>query len=329
MGVTRDRTYLRSEWCGKVFDVVDTGGLVFDDDEASLFLEQIRQQAAIALAEASCAVLVVDGQAGRTPLDEKVAAFLRCEWAGKIPVVVAVNKCESVTAGALQVAEFHALGLGDPFPVSSIHGNGVAEVLEALVPCLHDVGAQDLAEEEATRLRTVSVAIVGRPNVGKSSLFNRLFGEARAIVSAMPGTTRDTLDAEVELGGRVYRFVDTAGVRRRGKVAYGSEFFMVNRALKAVRRSDVSVLVLDATAGVAEQDRTLAQRIADDGRACVILLNKWDAVEAKDDSTFVKWVGENTAMHMMSTSFSLQPLEFHHQRARAPLFGRVSGPWST
>ena len=133
----------------------------------------------------------------------------------------------------------------------------------------------------------VNVAIVGRPNVGKSSLFNRLFGEARAIVSDLAGTTRDTLDAELEKDGRIYRFIDTAGIRRRGKVQYGSEFFMVNRALKAIRRSDVVLLVLDATIGISDQDRTLSQRIADDGRACVVLLNKWDVVPEKSDKTYL------------------------------------------
>jgi GTP-binding protein len=202
VGVTRDRTYLRSEWCGKTFDVVDTGGLVFDDDQASLFLEQIRQQAAIALSEATAAVLVVDGQAGRQPLDEQVASFLRREWRNKLPIFVAVNKCESETTGTLSAADFWALGLGEPLPVSGIHGTGVAELLDELQPHLYDVSEAELEAEQAQGARTVAVALVGRPNVGKSSLFNRLYGQPRAIVSALAGTTRDTLDAEVERGGR-------------------------------------------------------------------------------------------------------------------------------
>eukprot|EP00614_Pseudopedinella_elastica_P010128 CAMPEP_0172591144 /NCGR_PEP_ID=MMETSP1068-20121228/9780_1 /TAXON_ID=35684 /ORGANISM="Pseudopedinella elastica, Strain CCMP716" /LENGTH=645 /DNA_ID=CAMNT_0013387375 /DNA_START=423 /DNA_END=2360 /DNA_ORIENTATION=+ len=289
-GVTRDRTYLRSEFCGKVFDVVDTGGLVFEDDEKALFLDQIRQQAQLALTEAAACILVVDGQQGLHPLDEQVANFLRKEWCSKIPVFVAVNKCESEVRGDLQAADFYKLGLGEPLAVSGIHGTGVAELLEAVDPHLYEVSEEDLAEEEALGARTVSIALIGRPNVGKSSVFNRLFGEARAIVSPLAGTTRDTLDAELERGGRIYKFIDTAGIRRRGKVQYGNEFFMVNRALKAIRRSDVAVLVLDAILGVSDQDRVLAQRISDDGRACVVLLNKWDAVDEKDDKTYLKSV---------------------------------------
>lgn len=282
VGVTRDRTYLPAEWGGFHFDVVDTGGLVFDDDESSLFLEQIRQQAAIALSEACVAVLVVDGQAGATALDEQVARFLRKDWCHQLPVFVAVNKCESRTVGELQAADFWSLGLGTPHPVSGIHGNGVADLLDEIKEHLYPV------DDDAVETDTVNVAIVGRPNVGKSSLFNRLFGEARAIVSDVAGTTRDTLDAELQRDNRVYRFIDTAGIRKKGKVQYGSEFFMVNRALKAIRRADVVLLVLDATTGISDQDRTLAQRIVDDGRACVVLLNKWDAVEDKDDKTYLR-----------------------------------------
>ena len=177
VGVTRDRTYLRSEFVGKTFDVVDTGGLIFDDDQSSLFLDQIRQQAAIALTEAAAAVLVVDGQAGRTSLDEQVAAFLRKEWAARLPIVVAVTKCESFTVGDVQASEFWSLGLGEPLAVSGIHGTGVAELLEAIAPHLYDVTEEQLEQEELLGKNTVSVSLVGRPNVGKSSMFNRLYGE--------------------------------------------------------------------------------------------------------------------------------------------------------
>lgn len=227
---------MTSEWGGKVFDVVDTGGLVFDDDESSLFLDQIRQQAAIALTEACVAVLVVDGQAGLNDLDDQIARFLRKEWLKQLPVFVAVNKCESTTSGDTQTAEFYKLGLGDPMPVSGIHGTGVAELLDEIKEHLYDA---DESDEDEAKEDFVNIAIVGRPNVGKSSLFNKLFGESRAIVSDVAGTTRDTLDAELvktqEDGSeRVYRFIDTAGIRRKGKVQYGSEFFMVNRALKVM-----------------------------------------------------------------------------------------------
>lgn len=216
--------------------MVDTGGLVFDDDEKSLFLDQIRQQAAIALTEACAAVLVVDGQAGLNDLDDQIARFLRKEWLKQLPVFVAVNKCESTTSGDTQTAEFYKLGLGEPMPVSGIHGTGVAELLDEIKEHLYDA---DESDEDEAKEDFVNIAIVGRPNVGKSSLFNKLFGESRAIVSDVAGTTRDTLDAELvktqEDGSeRVYRFIDTAGIRRKGKVQYGSEFFMVNRALKVM-----------------------------------------------------------------------------------------------
>lgn len=292
-GVTRDRTYLRAEFNGYNFDLVDTGGLVFDDDD-SLFLGEIRQQAAIALSEASAAILVVDGQSGLTGMDDAVATFLRKEYLSEMPVLVAVNKCESQTVGLTQAADFWSLGLGEPYPVSGIHGTGLAEMLEVLTDELAKNAPTDDDEEALTQEEEesdwVNIALVGRPNVGKSSLFNRLFGENRAMVSDVAGTTRDTLDAEVERNGTVYRLLDTAGIRRKGRVRYGSEFFMVNRALKAIKRADVVLLVLDATVGISDQDRTLADRIAQDGRACVVLLNKWDAVADKDDRTYLKAV---------------------------------------
>jgi GTPase len=270
-GVTRDRTYKYAYWNDREFQVVDTGGLVFDDDTE--FLPLIREQALAALAESSAAIFVVDGQAGLTAADEEIASWLRQQ---SVPVLLAVNKCESEQSHA-QAAEFWQLGLGEPYPVSGIHGSGTGELLDALVEHLPPPSENDREEP-------INVAIVGRPNVGKSSLLNAFVGESRAIVSPISGTTRDAIDTLVERNGKTYRLIDTAGIRKKKNVEYGPEFFGINRAFKAIRRADVVLLVLDALDGVTEQDQKLAGRIADDGRACVIVVNKWDAVE-KDSYT--------------------------------------------
>ncbi|GMH94308.1 hypothetical protein TL16_g12870, partial [Triparma laevis f. inornata] len=291
-GITRDRTYRYGEFMNKRFQVIDTGGLVFDDQDG-LFVEQIREQAMIAISEASACILVCDGQTGLTSMDLQLSEFLRSEvLRDNIPCHLAVNKCESEKTGATSAAEFWQLGLGEPFPVSAIHGVGTAELLERVYG---DIFKEEIEEED--EVAELNVAIIGRPNVGKSSLLNKIFGDNRAIVSPMAGTTRDSIDAimekpsdDPELPPTLYRFIDTAGIRKKNKITFGPEFFMVNRALRAIRRSDVCLLVLDATAGVAEQDRILAQKISDDGRACVIVCNKWDAVVDKKDETYLKAV---------------------------------------
>jgi GTP-binding protein len=271
-GVTRDRTYLDAFWCDRDFLVVDTGGLVFDDDTE--FLPLIREQAMTALAEASVAIMVVDGQAGLTAADETIAGWLRQQ---SVPVVLAVNKCESVEQGLTQATEFWALGLEEPYPVSGIHGNGTGDLLDKVISYLPPTDALEETHE-------IKVAIVGRPNVGKSSLLNAFVGENRVIVSPISGTTRDAIDTTMEWQGQTYRLIDTAGIRKKKQVEYGPEFFGINRAFKAIRRSDVVLLVIDALDGVTEQDQKLAGRIADEGRACVIVVNKWDSVE-KDSYT--------------------------------------------
>lgn len=270
-GVTRDRTYAPAYWCDREFVVVDTGGLVFDDDTE--FLPLIREQAALALAEAQVAILIVDGQEGPTTADTEIAQWLREQ---PVPVLVAVNKCESPELGAAQASQFWGLGLGEPFPVSGIHGNGTGELLDKLITYLPPT---ELIETEE-----VKVAIVGRPNVGKSSLLNSLVGGQRAIVSPISGTTRDAIDTVIERPDRTYRLIDTAGIRRKKNVDYGPEFFGINRAFKAIRRADVVLLVIDALDGVTDQDQKLVGRIVEEGRACVVVVNKWDAVE-KDSYT--------------------------------------------
>lgn len=271
-GVTRDRTYRPAFWSDRDFLVVDTGGLVFDDDTE--FLPLIREQVMLALAEASVAVMVVDGQTGITAADETIATWLRQQT---VPVLLAVNKCESPEQGLTQAAEFWQLGVGEPYPVSAIHGSGTGELLDDLITYLPPT--DELEEENEIR-----VAIVGRPNVGKSSLLNAFVGEQRAIVSPISGTTRDTIDMLVERQGQRYRLIDTAGIRKKKQVEYGPEFFGINRSFKAIRRADVVLLVIDSLDGVTEQDQKLAGRIADDGRACILVVNKWDAIE-KDSHT--------------------------------------------
>ncbi|WP_299413773.1 ribosome biogenesis GTPase Der [Acaryochloris sp. IP29b_bin.148] len=271
-GVTRDRTYRQALWNGRDFSLVDTGGLVFDDQTE--FLPFIRQQVMIALAEATVVVMVVDGQAGPTPADHEIAHWLRQQ---DTPVLLAVNKCESPEQGITQAAQFWELALDEPIPVSGIHGNGTGELLDLVVE--HFSETPETPDEPE-----IKVALVGRPNVGKSSLLNAFVGETRSIVSPISGTTRDAIDMVVRQGGQTYRFIDTAGIRRKKNVSYGPEFFGINRAFKAIRRSQVVLFVIDALDGVTEQDQKLAGRIIDDGRACVVVVNKWDAV-TKDTYT--------------------------------------------
>lgn len=271
-GITRDRIYRPTFWQDREFKIVDTGGLVFTDDTE--FLPLIRQQALTALNEASAAILVVDGQIGLTPGDREIADWLRQE---SVRVFLAVNKCESIEEGLAQAAEFWQLGLGEPYPVSGIHGNGTGELLDELITHLPPVDNTPDQEE-------IKVAIIGRPNVGKSSLLNALTGENRSIVSPISGTTRDAIDMVVTRGETTYRLIDTAGIRRKKNVQYGAEFFGINRAFKAIRRADVVLLVIDVLDGITDQDLKLAGRIIEEGRAAIIVVNKWDAVE-KDSYT--------------------------------------------
>jgi GTP-binding protein len=262
-GVTRDRTYQEGFWGDRTFRVVDTGGLVFDDD--SEFLPEIREQANLALAEASVALVIVDGQQGCTAADEAIATWLRGQ---AVPVLLAVNKCESPEAGLAMAAEFWGLGLGEPHPISAIHGAGTGDLLDQVIS--HLPPSQEEEGEEPIQL-----AIIGRPNVGKSSLLNAICGENRAIVSPIRGTTRDTIDTTIEREGHTWKILDTAGIRRRRSVNYGPEYFGINRSFKAIERSDVCVRVID---------QRLAGRIEEEGRACVVVVNKWDAIE-KDSHT--------------------------------------------
>ena len=275
-GITRDRTYRPAFWLDREFQVVDTGGLVFDDDTE--FLPLIRQQAMTALTEASVAIFLVDGQTGPTAGDREITQWLRQQ---SVPVLLVVNKCESVEQGMTQAAQFWELGLGEPYPISAIHGSGTGELLDELITYLPPMDSLEVSEE-------IKVAIVGRPNVGKSSLLNALTGEQRAIVSPVSGTTRDAIDTVVERNGQLYRLIDTAGIRRKKNVEYGAEFFSINRAFKAIRRANVVLFVVDVIDGITDQDLKLTGRIIEEGKAAVIIVNKWDAVE-KDSYTIYEY----------------------------------------
>ena len=271
-GVTRDRTYQNAEWGGKEFQVVDTGGLIFDDD--SEFLPEIRAQIFLALEESIIALFVVDGTQGITDGDLAIAKWLRNT---DKKIFVAVNKCESTTFGASLASDFWKLGLGEPYPLSAIHGSGTGDLLDLIISELPQ-NVQVYDEE------TILMSIIGRPNVGKSSLLNAISGNKRAIVSNISGTTTDSIDTTLKKGDHLWKIVDTAGIRRKKNVKYGTEFFGINRAFKAIDRSDICILVLDAVDGVTEQDQKLAGRIEEQGRACLIAVNKWDLVQ-KDSST--------------------------------------------
>jgi GTP-binding protein len=263
-GVTRDRNYAEATYRGRTFRLVDTGGLEPSASEGMLAL--IRRQSELAIAEADILILLMDGRAGLTPPDQEVVRLLR---GIRKPVFFAVNKIDTPKAEPL-VADFYRLGTDVLYPLSAEHGTGVAELLDAIYPLLPPADAAgDLAQ-------LPRIAVVGRPNVGKSTLVNALLGEERVVVSDVPGTTRDPIDSLVTHEGRQYIFTDTAGIRRRGKIDRGIEGYSVIRALRAIGRSDVAVLLLDGQEGVTEQDTKIAGAILKQGRACILFVNKWD-----------------------------------------------------
>lgn len=272
-GVTRDRLYAKSNWLNREFLLIDTGGLT---DERDPIQTQIRKQVDLALEEANAIIMVVDGRETLTASDYQVAELLRKT---KKPVVLAVNKIE--THPATVDHEIYSLGLGEPILISAEHALNIGDLLETTLS--HIDMEQDVEEEDLIR-----VTFVGRPNVGKSSLVNALLGEERVIVSDRPGTTRDAIDTPLQYQGMNYLLVDTAGIRRKAKVQETVEYYSVLRAIRAVERSDVVVMVLDATEVIAEQDLKIAGIIKDAGKACLILINKWDLVE-KDNITAGKY----------------------------------------
>lgn len=270
-GVTRDRLYCDTEWCGKAFTLIDTGGLdVKSDDE---MFSHIREQASIAVDIADCIVFVTDGRAGITSNDREVAAFLR--KSGK-PVVLAVNKLDNNEID--KTFDFYELGMGEPVAVSAEQSKGLGDLLDEVTAHL------PAADEDDGDNGTLDIAVVGKPNAGKSSLTNKILGYDRVIVSGIAGTTRDAIDTPFERKGERYNLIDTAGIRKKSSVEKGVEQYSVLRALAAVRRADVVLIVIDAEEGVTEQDIKICGYVHDQGKPSVIVMNKWDAVE-KDTHT--------------------------------------------
>ena len=272
-GVTRDRLYAEAEWRSRTFNIVDTGGIEPGTDDQ--ILSFMREQAEIAISSATVIIFVCDIKTGMTAADQEVAGML--QRSGK-PVVLAVNKMDATGRTDPDIYEFYNLGLGDPYPVSAVHGHGTGDLLDA---CFEYFPPEDDEEEEED---VVKVAIIGKPNVGKSSLVNRILGQDRVIVSNVAGTTRDAVDSYFENDRGKYLIIDTAGMRKKSKVDDRIEKFSVLRATMAIERSDVCVIMIDAQEGVTEQDTKVAGLAHEAGKACIIVVNKWDAVE-KDDKT--------------------------------------------
>jgi GTPase len=285
-GVTRDRKELVAEWAGRRFRVVDTGGWL---PGGAALDRQVSLQAERAVAEADVILLVVEATVGVVEEDARVAALLR--RAGP-PVIVAVNKVDDASRESDAWA-FTKLGLGDPYPVSALHGRGSGDLLDAVVAALPPV--TETAPEAETGAGPFSVAIVGRPNVGKSTLFNRLVGDERTVVHEEPGTTRDSIDTIVETDVGPLRFVDTAGMRRRSRVDEPTEYYSLVRALDAVDRADAALVVVDASEGVTHQDQRLAERVDAAGTAAVVVLNKWDLLDAEQRKDVMEQVGDRLA----------------------------------
>ena len=292
-GTTRDRIYGESDWNGVGFIVIDTGGLEAQStaeyraqipgaaplaQDSARFITEVQNQAQLAIEEADAIIFVVDGKEGLTAADQELAEVLRHNTK---PIFVAVNKAESQER-QLNAAEFWVLGLGEPVPISAYHGIGVGDLLDELVAVLPDYPAE---EEESD---TIGIAIVGRPNVGKSSLLNALIGQERAIVSEIAGTTRDPIDTEIIYEGQRIALIDTAGIRRRGKVEPGIEKYSVLRSMRGIDRADVALLLIDAVEGITAQDAHVAGYVLEKQKSVVVIVNKWDAVE-KDTHTMVEY----------------------------------------
>jgi len=275
-GVTRDRIYADTEWLNFKFTMIDTGGL--DPDSQDEMLRQIRNQAEIAIETADVILFITDGKEGITPADKDVADMLR---KSKKPVVLAVNKIDTIEEEA-NLFEFYNLAIGDPVPISASHKRGIGDMLDRIVEHF-DQEKQDEEDDDV-----IKIAVVGKPNAGKSSLVNQILGEERVIVSDIPGTTRDAIDTPVEIDGQKYLIIDTAGIRRKSRIDDSLERYSVMRALSAIRRCDVALIVIDAVQEVTEQDTKIAGLVHEEGKASIIVMNKWDLIE-KDTDTMNKY----------------------------------------
>jgi len=275
-GITRDRLYARGEWNGRTFSIIDTGGIeMFESDE---MLKSIRAQAELAIEEADVIIFMTDLRTGITGDDEEVAKML---YRSNKPVVLAVNKVDNIEQQN-EIYDFYQLGFGDPIAISGAHGTGIGDLLDETIEKLPEIAEEDYGEE------VIRVALIGRPNVGKSSLVNAILGEERVIVSDVAGTTRDAIDSPFEKDGQQYVLIDTAGMRKRGKVYESTEKYSVMRALKAIERADVVLVVIDGEEGIIEQDKHIAGYAHEAGKASIFVVNKWDIVE-KDDKTMQRF----------------------------------------
>jgi GTPase len=288
-GVTRDRIYSSAEWLTHDFNIIDTGGIDLGDEP---FLDQIRQQAEIAIDEADVIIFLVNGREGVTSADEEVAKIL---YRSNKPVVLAVNKIDNPDMRDM-IYDFYALGFGEPFPISGSHGLGLGDLLDEAAKHFPK-DKEDEYDKDA-----IKFSLIGRPNVGKSSLVNAILGEDRVIVSDIAGTTRDAIDSQVTYNGQKYVIIDTAGMRKKGKVYETTEKYSVLRALRAIERSDVVLIVINAEEGIIEQDKHIAGYAEEAGRAVIIVVNKWDAIE-KDEKT-MKEFEEKIRAHFQFLSYA-------------------------
>jgi GTP-binding protein len=274
IGVTRDRTYKKASWLGYEFLITDTGGIFLGNKNKEDFSDYILEQSLVAIQEASVIVFVVDSKSEITVEDLELAEYLKSQ---KCPIILGVNKCDNAKSLFLDKPAYWSLGLGEPIPISAIHGINSGELMQKIISYLPKVNFPFIED-------TINVAIIGRPNAGKSSILNVLTGKTRSIVSEIPGTTRDSVDSFISGGANcnLYNLIDTAGIRRKKSIDYGTEFFMINRSFKAINKADCILFVMDATVGITEQDQRLSERINDQGKAGVIIMNKWDKISQKE-----------------------------------------------